>query len=64
MERRLPQVGAQVKAYAYGHLLHPVYIGIVLSEFNMNDSTLEQFVADNEAVADEENALRKTSVKL
>ena len=48
--------GALVKAYAYGHLLHPVYQGMVLIDLNLKDTTLEQFVAGNE-VADVENAI-------
>ena len=51
------KAGAQVKAYAYGHLLHSVYRGMVLRDLNLKDSTLEQFVAGNEAAADEENVL-------
>ena len=59
LERRLPpeKGGACIKAYAYGHHLHPVYRGMVVSDLNMEDSTLEQFFAVNEAAADEENAL-------
>ena len=53
MERRLPNGGCLVKAYAYGHLLHPVYRGMLLSDYNLRDATLEQFVADNETVEEE-----------
>ena len=37
-----------ILSYAYGHLLNPVYRGMLLSDVNLKDSTLEQFVADNE----------------
>ena len=47
------------EAYAYGQLLHPVYRGMFLSDLNLKESTLEHFVADNEAAADEENGLRR-----
>ena len=56
LEIRLPKGGTLVKAYAYGHFLHPVYRGMVLSNLNLKDTTLKQFVADNEA-ADEENVI-------
>ena len=48
--------GALVKAHAYGHLLHPVYQGMVLIDLNLKDTTLGKFVADNE-FADEENVI-------
>ena len=56
LEKRLPKGGALVKAYAYGHFLYPVYRGMVLSDLNLKDTNLEQFVADNE-VAEEEHAI-------
>ena len=48
MEKRLPKGGALVKTYSYGHILHPVYRGLILSDLNLTSDTLELFVADNE----------------
>ena len=48
MENRLPKVGALVKAYSFEHILHPVYRGLILSDFNLTTKTLELFIADNE----------------
>ena len=57
MENRLPKGGALTKAYAYGHILHPVYRGLILSDLNLTTETLELFVADNET-AEEDNEVQ------
>ena len=57
MENRLPKGGALSKAYAYGHILHPVYRGLILSDLNLTTETLELFVADNET-AEEDNEVQ------
>ena len=41
-----------VKAFAYGHLLHPVYKGKISRDLGVEDETLELFVVDNETVVD------------
>ena len=57
MENRLPKGGALSKAYAYGHILHPVYRGLILSDLKLTTETLELFVADNET-AEEDNEVQ------
>ena len=57
MENKLPKGGALTKAYAYGHILHPVYRGLILSDLNLTTETLEQFIADNE-IAEEGNEVQ------
>ena len=48
MKKKLPKGVALVKAYSFGHILHPVYRGLILSDLNLTTETLELFVADNE----------------
>ena len=61
MEKRLPKGGALVKAYSYGHILHPVYRGLILSDLNLTTDTLELFVTDNET-AEEENEFQEDAL--
>ena len=58
LEKRLPKGGAFVKAYSYGHILHQVYRGLIVSDLNLTTDTLELFVADNET-AKEENEVQE-----
>ena len=61
MENRLPKGGALSKAYAYGHILHPVYRGLILSDLNLTTETLELFVADSET-AEEDNEVQDNAL--
>ena len=52
----------------YGHILHPVHKGLILSDLNLTTETLELFIADNETVEDKnevlEDALNKGVVDI